>query len=101
MEWLGRHPKVKRWIAIDDMDLASRLTPCGHLLCGHFVHTHRDKGLVPCDVDLALKLLGCGGSVEDAQEVPVEGGCGSSADGGREGSEGGGREGSRDGHGSS
>jgi len=58
LEWLGRHPDVRNWIAIDDVDLTSSLTPCGHLLCGHFVHTNPDKGLLPGDVDLAVQLLG-------------------------------------------
>jgi len=60
LEWLGRHPEVKNWIAIDDVDLTetSSQTPCGHLLRGHFVHTNADEGILPEDVDLAVQLLG-------------------------------------------
>merc|ERR1712007_131939 len=58
LEWLGRHPNVKNWIAIDDMDLTSSLMPCGHLLRGHFVHTNPDTGILPADVDLAVQLPG-------------------------------------------
>jgi len=59
LEWLSRHPRVRQWIAIDDMDLTSSCTPYGHCLRGHFVHTHRDIGLTPSDAELAIQLL-CG-----------------------------------------
>merc|ERR1712007_119145 len=56
VEWLSRHPTVQQWIAIDDMDLTNFM-PCGDCLRGHFVHTHRERGLTAPDAKLAIQLL--------------------------------------------
>lgn len=56
-EWLDRHPEVMRWIAIDDMDLASEPTEHAMRLRGHFVNTNPHTGLVPPDADLAIRLM--------------------------------------------
>lgn len=57
-EWLDRHPAVRRWIAIDDMDLGAPGTSAHTLrMRGHFVRTNSDTGLTPQDADLAIRLL--------------------------------------------
>jgi len=56
-DWVDRHPSVKQWIAIDDMDLAGGPSPTSQRLRGHFVRTEKNTGLTPKDKDLAVHLL--------------------------------------------
>lgn len=56
-EWLDRHPKVSRWIAIDDMDLQSDHTEHARRMRGHFVQTNPYTGLVPHNAELAIRLM--------------------------------------------
>eukprot|EP00419_Tripos_fusus_P009869 CAMPEP_0172669308 /NCGR_PEP_ID=MMETSP1074-20121228/9594_1 /TAXON_ID=2916 /ORGANISM="Ceratium fusus, Strain PA161109" /LENGTH=808 /DNA_ID=CAMNT_0013486065 /DNA_START=108 /DNA_END=2531 /DNA_ORIENTATION=+ len=56
-EWLRRHPNVKRWVAIDDLDLQSRGTAHANSMRGHFVHTCKNIGLTPKNAELARTLL--------------------------------------------
>lgn len=56
-EWLRRHPEVRRWVAIDDLDLQSRGTENAKLMRGHFVQTCKHIGLTSRDVELAKGLL--------------------------------------------
>jgi len=56
-EWLRRHPEVRRWVAIDDLDLQSRGTEHAKRMRGHFVQTCKHIGLISRDVELAKAIL--------------------------------------------
>lgn len=56
-EWLDRHPGVRRWIAIDDMDLHTGPNEAATRLRGHFVHTNPRIGLTKANAELAVKLM--------------------------------------------
>lgn len=44
-EWLDRHPEVKRWVVLDDLDLVAADSPQAMRLRGHFVKTDSEVGL--------------------------------------------------------
>jgi len=56
-EWLDRHPGVRKWIAIDDMDLQSAPNEAASRMRGHFVHTNPCTGLTQATAELAIKLM--------------------------------------------
>jgi len=56
-DWVDKHPSIKRWIAIDDMDLTGGPTLAAQRLRGHFVRTDKNIGLTPQTKDLAIGML--------------------------------------------
>eukprot|EP00929_Paragymnodinium_shiwhaense_P117072 TRINITY_DN8723_c0_g1_i2.p1 TRINITY_DN8723_c0_g1~~TRINITY_DN8723_c0_g1_i2.p1 ORF type:complete len:370 (+),score=92.54 TRINITY_DN8723_c0_g1_i2:103-1212(+) len=77
-EWLDRHPEVKCWIAIDDMDLQSDDNEWARRLRGHFVHTSSNIGLIAHNGEQAIRLMAqqaekaqiasCGGAKEHRRQ---------------------------------
>ena len=54
-QWLDNHPKVTRYVAIDDMDLLDGQR--ADKIEGHFVHTRSEIGLTAPLADLAIRIL--------------------------------------------
>ena len=54
-QWLDNHPKVTRYVAIDDMDLLDGQR--ADKIEGHFVHTRSELGLTAPLADLAIRIL--------------------------------------------
>ena len=63
LDWLHRHPRVRHFVALDDMDLRvaglTRGWPAqvAASFDRHFVHVNDDTGLVDDDVASALQKL--------------------------------------------
>ncbi|CAE7906748.1 unnamed protein product, partial [Symbiodinium microadriaticum] len=55
--WLKRHPEVRHWVALDDLDLAPMSSPHRRLMIPHFVKTDPEHGLKEPGVAKALRLL--------------------------------------------
>ena len=54
LDWVKRHPSVRHFVALDDMDLEY---PHGAAFGKHFVQTDSMNGLVDADVERALQIL--------------------------------------------
>eukprot|EP00928_Gymnodinium_smaydae_P035737 TRINITY_DN25099_c0_g1_i1.p1 TRINITY_DN25099_c0_g1~~TRINITY_DN25099_c0_g1_i1.p1 ORF type:complete len:273 (+),score=34.29 TRINITY_DN25099_c0_g1_i1:47-820(+) len=54
LDWLNWHPRVRRFVALDDSDL---LDPHGEAFGKHFVRTASDTGLTDANVSAALQVL--------------------------------------------